>query len=95
MCVSAFVSPGVCEGDELPIQCNWSLIVLDGSDVHSKPQRQNKLGVRLPASQLIGNPFLWVNLLRLLVLVEANMCLFGGGGGVIDVLILCERSEGR
>ena len=62
MSVSAFVSPGVCEGDELPDQCNRSLIVLDGIDVISKPPRQNKLGVHLLASQLIGNPFLWVNL---------------------------------
>lgn len=27
------------------------------------PQRQSKLGVHLPASQLTDNPFLWVNLL--------------------------------
>lgn len=48
--VSAFVSPGVCEGDELSIQFNWN-------DVHSKFQRQKKLGVHLPSSQLIVNPF--------------------------------------
>lgn len=76
MCVSlGFCLCGVCEGGELVIQCNWSLIVLDRSDAHSKPQRQNKLGsISLSLSWLII-PFFGL-ICCLLVLFELAVCLF-------------------
>ena len=92
---SAFVSPDVCEGDELPVQCNRSLIVLDRSDVHSKTQDKTSRGsVSLPLSWSVI-PFFGL-ICCLLVLVEACLCTCVQGWVCVcitDVLISCERWE--